>query len=294
MRQKTAVRFTRAASKCWKGYPHLMNRETTLWRTAELAVGQFDHALGDHHLDPVEEMSSNYSVNLVQRGGFSLQIGRRKWDPVPGDLFLTYPKLSYRCRHHEQTPTDSCLTVRYLGSERDPLSRKLSRIRNQPAVVPATNRIAYLFRRVTTVSLIPDNDMAGESQAYALLAEILVLPAGDKPFPQNRFPWYAERVDATRALLELEYAANHTIVSLARSVEISSFHFARVFAEFVGMPPHRYLLHLRMSEATRRLRQGASVTDACFDSGFQNLSHFIRSFRRRYGVSPARYANRPF
>jgi AraC family transcriptional regulator len=271
-----------------------MNRETTLWRSAELAVGRFDHPRGDHHWDPVEEMSYNYSVNLVERGGFSLQIGGRRWDPIPGDLFLTYPKLSYRCRHREGTPTDSCLTVSYFGSERDEQTRKLSQIRNRPAVVPATNRIAYLFRRMAMVSFLSDRDMATESQVYTLLEETLVPTTGGTPFPPKRFSWYAERVDAARSLLELQYAANHTIVSLARSVGISSFHFVRVFAEFVGMPPHRYLLRVRMSEASRQLRQGASVTEACFGAGFQNLSHFIRSFRRRYGVSPARYARHRF
>lgn len=70
---------------------------------------------------------------------------------------------------------------------------------------------------------------------------------------------------------------------------MSTFHFARLFAELAGTPPHRYLLRVRLDEAARGLRQGASVTDACFASGFQNLSYFIRAFRQRFGISPGKY-----
>jgi AraC-like DNA-binding protein len=71
---------------------------------------------------------------------------------------------------------------------------------------------------------------------------------------------------------------------------MSAFHFARVFRELSGTPPHQFLLSIRLREAARRLREGASVTEACYGSGFQNLSHFSRQFTRRFGVKPSLYA----
>ena len=40
---------------------------------------------------------------------------------------------------------------------------------------------------------------------------------------------------------------------LASEVELSPAHFARAFRETFGLPPHRYLLHLRLERARRML-----------------------------------------
>src|SRR5262249_17339921 len=110
-----------------------------------------------------------------------------------------------------------------------------------------------------------------------------------KLYKEHQLSWYAERVDAARVLLEMQYATAFSISDLARAVGMSTFHFARIFRELAGMPPHRYLLQVRMIEAARRLQQGASVTVACFAVGFHELGHFSRYFRRWFGVSPSKY-----
>jgi AraC-like DNA-binding protein len=76
---------------------------------------------------------------------------------------------------------------------------------------------------------------------------------------------------------------------MAREVGMSPFHFARTFSELTGQSPHQYLLKLRLRHAATMLRDGASVTQSALDSGFENLSHFSRTFRRRFGVSPSSY-----
>jgi AraC family transcriptional regulator len=69
---------------------------------------------------------------------------------------------------------------------------------------------------------------------------------------------------------------------------MSMFHFSRVFTELVGMPPHQYLLRARLKAARSMLRDGRTVTETCFACGFSNLSHFSRSFARRFGHTPSR------
>jgi AraC-like DNA-binding protein len=69
------------------------------------------------------------------------------------------------------------------------------------------------------------------------------------------------------------------------------YHFARVFRELEGRPPHAYLRDRRLAEAEARLRAGASVTETCFAVGFGSLSHFVTTFRRHRGLRPSEVAN---
>ena len=69
---------------------------------------------------------------------------------------------------------------------------------------------------------------------------------------------------------------------------MSPFRFARVFRDLTGIPPHKYLVRARLMRARALLRTGTSVTNACYAVGFNNLSHFIRSFRRTFGDAPSR------
>ena len=97
----------------------------------------------------------------------------------------------------------------------------------------------------------------------------------------------AERIEAARQHLAQRFAERHQLRSVARTVGMSTFQFARMFRELVGSAPHQYLLRIRYRAALHMLLEGASVTDACFECGFSNLSHFSRQFRQRFGLCPS-------
>lgn len=270
-----------------------MNRCIDIFRTSELTAERFDHPPGQAHTDPVEEFSTAYSVSLVECGSFSVQIGKRTWELERGELFLTVPGMTYRCRHRDPFPVDRCLGVVYAAGNETWGTARLDRIVQKGPTMRVTNRIAYIFRSIPFLSSKADAYMAIEDSAAELLAEICRGdPARCELYKEYQLSWYAERVDAARALLETQYVAVLSIGSLARAVGMSSFHFARIFRELTGMPPHRYLLRVRMIEAARRLRQGASVTETCFAVGFHELGHFSRYFRQWFGVSPSAYSCR--
>jgi AraC-like DNA-binding protein len=109
-------------------------------------------------------------------------------------------------------------------------------------------------------------------------------------FREHKFAWYAERINAARERLDAEFDKDHTVSALARSVGMSAFHFTRVFTALVGRPPHRYLTERRLTAARTMLQEGRGVTETCFACGFNNLSHFSRSFARRFGTAPSRLA----
>ena len=82
------------------------------------------------------------------------------------------------------------------------------------------------------------------------------------------------------------------VEDLALVAGLSRAHFLRSFAAAFGATPHEYLIRLRMEHAKRVLARGASVTEACFDTGFSSLGSFSRTFSARFGVSPRAWQKR--
>jgi AraC-like DNA-binding protein len=87
--------------------------------------------------------------------------------------------------------------------------------------------------------------------------------------------------------MHAEYRQRLMAGELAESAGLSPFEFSRRFRHLVGVPPHHYIIRLRLLEATRRLEDGDSVTRTAFESGFESLSHFTRSFRRWFDIMPS-------
>lgn len=74
---------------------------------------------------------------------------------------------------------------------------------------------------------------------------------------------------------------------LARVSRVSEAHFARSFKDAFGIPPHRYLLTRRIERAKTLLRDTElAITDIAFQTGWQSLGTFGRTFRDITGESP--------
>lgn len=68
---------------------------------------------------------------------------------------------------------------------------------------------------------------------------------------------------------------------------LSPYHFNRVFHQITGLPPTKFLYALRLSTAKRLLlTTPLSVTDVCFEVGYNSLGTFTTRFTRLVGLSP--------
>jgi len=265
-------------------------RARVLFQDSRLSLTRFDHAPGVPHRDPDREESSSYAVSFVERGAFDLLTGGSRWRLSSRVVLVTWPGMSYRCAHASETPDDVCLSLHCPADLIEEASSATGRNwSGVTPVAPLTNRLAYLASSLAGAAsgkTGPDTVPSLASEVLAALLEPGPVRALHRP---GQLSWYARRVDAARELMHLRFAEPLTIDALSREVAISPFHFSRVFRELTGMPPHRYLVKVRLAAAARALRGGASVTRAAQDAGFGNLSQFIRQFRRAHGVSPGRY-----
>ena len=80
-----------------------------------------------------------------------------------------------------------------------------------------------------------------------------------------------------------------SVKAIADALHASRSALQRAFLTQVGMPPVRYLLHLRIERATLLLSEGNfSVKEIAAATGFSDEKYFSRAFKRMYGYPPTK------
>lgn len=76
---------------------------------------------------------------------------------------------------------------------------------------------------------------------------------------------------------------------LAESAGYAYFSFQHLFKSYTGMPIVTYINKRRLELILGDIAEGAAITDAAFDYGFETYAGFYKAFTKQYGCSPKRY-----
>jgi len=95
------------------------------------------------------------------------------------------------------------------------------------------------------------------------------------------------------AMIDSRYNNRLGIAALSDEAHLSRFHFIRTFRRILYETPHQYIIRKRIEKARELLAlSGLSITDICFEVGFESLGSFSTLFRRIVGWSPSTYRAR--
>ena len=102
-----------------------------------------------------------------------------------------------------------------------------------------------------------------------------------------------EPVRLAKAYIMNHLAEPMSLEGVAGEVNVSPFHFCKIFKRATGMTFTDFVNRARVEKAKRMLmRPAARITEVAYDVGFQSLSHFNRSFRRIASESPTEFRSR--
>jgi AraC family transcriptional regulator len=97
-----------------------------------------------------------------------------------------------------------------------------------------------------------------------------------------------ELAEAARAVLAQRFAESLSLSAIARLVDTSVFHLARLFRRETGTTLHAYRNQLRLRTALERLADPTTdLLTTALDLGYSSHSHFTESFRRAFHVTPS-------
>lgn len=233
-----------------------------------------------------EKRYASWVVGTVDSGAFAYETARGRVLATPGVVLFGNASECFTCR---QTGPDG--NRRSIVAFDSTLMAEMSEalclddIAFNVAAVPPGPRSAWLY---AVIRRLVQSREAHDETVIEMLASILSI--GREPRH-----WRTGRRETSRVLkvvryLERHFAEPQNLEHLARLARLSRFHFIRIFREAIGVSPHQFVIGLRLRAAAERLQAtDQPVTGIAYDTGFNDLSHFNRTFRRAFGMAPGKW-----
>ncbi|MFP3125973.1 AraC family transcriptional regulator [Ectobacillus funiculus] len=159
-----------------------------------------------------------------------------------------------------------------------------------------TQKLISLYSRLSDIK--DDNDSyAWEIKQKILLSEILIII--NEIYIEGMRKRKSEKITSTahQSLISImeyigvNYDKDLNAQQVAELFDLNRHSLNRLFKEITGISFHKYLVNTRIIKAQELLMQGdISTTQACYESGFNDYAHFIRTFSNAVGISPGKYA----
>ena len=93
--------------------------------------------------------------------------------------------------------------------------------------------------------------------------------------------------------IHTHYADELSLKDIADAGTMSIAQCNRCFNKMLNVTPYEYLIQYRLQNATNLLKDTTlNVTEISEIVGFNNVTHFIQSFKKVYGISPKKYRMR--
>ena len=254
--------------------------------------------------DASPHFHDEYAISLQLSGTQVCRIGSTEHSIHRGDLLLINPQQVHACTPADVDAPGAFVTVYVNVKLVEELAREVGIEALPEFTVAAMTRQDDLARKVLEIfELALEHRGASPESAKAAVdgaLQELILAVFERysnlHLPMRRS---TARVGHRKVARALEYmrslprgdgSPRPTTEELAEIAELSKYHFIREFERHVGMTPGAYLRMLRLTEATRLLREtDLRVSDIAINVGFADHPSFSRSFTRCIGMTPISY-----
>lgn len=128
--------------------------------------------------------------------------------------------------------------------------------------------------------------LAIKAAIYQLLAHIC------KDSVQKKLEHFSP-ISAGIELIESNPLSEISIEEIAKSCNVSTCYFRRLFKQYSGKSPLQYRMELRLNMAKKMLENGESSLEYIAEAlNFESTSYFCRLFKKKFGITAGQYRNR--
>lgn len=125
--------------------------------------------------------------------------------------------------------------------------------------------------------------------ALSLIRQLVILTLRNAE-TKKYIPKYDKRLRRALIYIHTHFQKPIAVADVAEYIGYSPNYFSNIFKKQIGTAFQNYLQDLRLNFAMNILKfSDISVTEACLESGFRTLSHFISTFKNKFGYSPEHF-----
>ena len=234
---------------------------------------------------------TNFAVGVVEAGTGSFAYRGKVWVAPPRTVFVIQPGEA----HTGGGFTDEACTYRVMYPDATLMRSIAGQVKETHSDTPTFPEAiiedvdtADLIRRLHIVLETSSSKLEQESSLVYALGQLIRRHARERAVV-SRVTLVPHAVKRTREYLEANFAKNVSLSQLTRLTGLSGFHLTHVFCREFGLPPHAYLIQLRVLKAKQLIAQGSPIVEAALESGFVHQSHLNKHFKRLLGLTPGQY-----
>ena len=103
-----------------------------------------------------------------------------------------------------------------------------------------------------------------------------------------------QRIHKVYHFIETNYQTQIDVKEVASFCQLTTAAFCRYFKKSTHYTFTDFLNQFRINQSKKILMQNKTVTEACFESGFENISCFTKTFKRFTGENPSAFRKKHF
>lgn len=226
-----------------------------------------------------------FQLNYITEGAGILENEEGKFPIRPGSMIITRPGKWHRYRPAPKTGW----VENYIGLN-GPMAEHFFQqfiFADSPPVIQCGFREEIIDTFYKIFHLLRLEEPGFQQIASGLVVKLLgqlVAIEKQKNFSGKRIE---EVVRKIRFYMREHVEDNIHLPSLAQQHNIAYPYFRKMFKKYTGVPPHQYVLELKIMRAREMLlTTERSVKEISFALGFQSIYYFSRLFKRKTGNSP--------
>ena len=238
-------------------------------------------------------LANNFSVHAAWQytlaGRGRLEIRGKGCDLLPGSLMIISIPGPHTYFLPEDSPRWEFVFLTMAGQEAIRITRMIERRLGNVAdlsKMPGTLSLLYEFLAKLFSTEIND-PFTNSSHTYQFCMRFLEEAGGLRKTAGTAF-------EGLKTFLKGNLYRDISVEDMASMTGMSRSHFTRAFSKETGMSPRMYLEDLRLKIALDILfEKNATVKETAARCGIYDVNYFCRLFRKRYGISPGKYRERP-